>query len=171
MGVQSLFQGATWEYLHELVNGPAAAWAMLRGAGGRAVTGRHAGYPKCRAFPTRVRCLGGSDRRPSTHPLQYPRVWGVLMKKIIVGVAAGALVIGCADVPSRAYTVRDEETAIRIGVGACMSVTPPRNELHAEYRAGTWRVWWGDKKGLVFTFTVNVDAATGAAGLCTVGTS
>jgi hypothetical protein len=102
-----------------------------------------------------------SDRHGNVH-------WGRMIK-LIVGVAACLLVAGCVDRPNSGAVVRDEDTAIRIGVAECWSSQPPRKELHAEYRAGKWRVWWGDEKGAVFTFMVNVDAATGAAGSCTVG--
>ncbi|GAA0584067.1 hypothetical protein [Rhizomicrobium electricum] len=94
------------------------------------------------------------------------------MKKVVVAMAAGALVAGCANGPGTGAVVRDEETAIRIGVAECMAGPPPRKELHAKYSAGVWRVWWGgDKSGKTFAIMVNVDAATGAAGNCTVGTS
>jgi hypothetical protein len=88
------------------------------------------------------------------------------MNNFIAVIAVGVLIAGRA---GHGDAVRDKETAIRIGVNACVSnwSQPPRKELHAEYRAGKWRVWWGGKED--FVFTVNVDAATGAAGMCTVG--
>jgi hypothetical protein len=94
------------------------------------------------------------------------------MNKLVVAMAIGTLVAGCANGPGPRAAVRDEETAIRIGVAECMSGPPPRKELHAKYRAGQWRVWLGgDESGNSFAIMVNVDAMTGAPGLCTVGTS
>ncbi|GAA0564060.1 hypothetical protein GCM10008942_10620 [Rhizomicrobium electricum] len=95
------------------------------------------------------------------------------MKNFIAMIVVGALGIGCADGPGPRSAVRDAETAIRIGVNACISnySQPPRKDLHAKYNAGIWHVWWGNQDGRVFTFSVNVYADTGAAGLCAVGTN
>lgn len=95
------------------------------------------------------------------------------MRSFIAVIAVGTLVIGSAERPDSRYAVRDEATAIRIGLTECMSVytNPPRKDLHARFGAGKWHVWWGSLDGRELTFWVDVDAATGAAGICTVGTN
>jgi len=89
--------------------------------------------------------------------------------KIGSAMLAVLIVSGCTDTPKTEPAVRDAESAIRIGLDACVSkkvVQPAASDLHARLRSGSWHVWEQGRDCEVFS--TDVDAATGKAGPCSV---